>query len=73
MTASGSGWFMTARIKRSGRVDSWSYPGGVTERDHEFMNRVTEVLPEVAASVDSSAEATAWITAVPWFERGSGK
>jgi hypothetical protein len=68
-----------------GRVASFSPPAGCTERDMEIMARVTEVLPSLFAdgpteriqrdtgSEDTDAVSTQWLTAVPWFERGSGE
>jgi hypothetical protein len=45
MSAQDSGWFLTAEISRRGRVQSWRYPPGVTDRDYGFMDRVTQALP----------------------------
>lgn len=47
MSDQDSGWFMTAEISRRGRVYSWRYPAGVTERDQLFMERASRVLPSL--------------------------
>lgn len=40
-------WFMTLDVDRAGRTVAWRYPLGATERDLEYMGRVTDVLPRL--------------------------
>ena len=62
---------------RRGKIISLSPPLGATEQDMETMARVTEVMPAVFEDAATeriqtgTAEQTAWLTAVPWFERGA--
>lgn len=67
---------------RRGRVASISPPADATEQDIELMARVTQVLPplftdaptvRIQREPDADAVSTQWLTAVPWFERGSGE
>jgi hypothetical protein len=70
---------------RRGRVASFSPPSDCTEQDMELMSRVTAVLPPLftdaptvriqrdTSTEDTDAVSTQWLTAVPWFERGSGE
>lgn len=68
----GNAWFMSVDVDRAGRTLAWRYPVGVTERDLLFMERVTEVMPRIAATLGGPTERpgdqTQWLSR-RWFEQ----